>query len=228
MAVNVQFGATQNSFEGIEWIEQACLRISKAGTVIYTDPLKITKSDKADLILVTHKHQDHFSLTDIYKVLKKSTVLIFPASLKTVVNQLFKDNKKIFLKPFECYRFSQKIIIDAIPAYNIKKIKFHPKKAEWLGYVINSQGRRIYIAGDTERIPEMKKVKADICILPLGQTYTMNSVKEAAAAVLDTGAKYAIPYHYGLYEGNEKDAEKFADLLKGKVKVVILTKQSNK
>ncbi|HET7839117.1 MAG TPA: hypothetical protein VFL04_05115, partial [Rectinemataceae bacterium] len=62
----------------------------------------------------------------------------------------------------------------------------------------------------------------DIALVPLGQTYTMGSVEEAAGAVIDSGAKLAIPIHYGMYEGSAADAAKFASLLEGKARVVLL------
>jgi L-ascorbate metabolism protein UlaG (beta-lactamase superfamily) len=71
----------------------------------------------------------------------------------------------------------------------------------------------------------MKSFKADIALVPLGQTYTMGSVQEAADSVLDSGASIAIPIHYGMYEGTRSDAEAFAKLLSGRVRVEILTLQ---
>jgi L-ascorbate metabolism protein UlaG (beta-lactamase superfamily) len=90
-----------------------------------------------------------------------------------------------------------------------------------VGYIVKVEGVRIYHAGDTERIPEMKKITADIILVPLGQTYTMNSVKDAADSAIDVKASIAIPMHYGQYEGKDSDAVKFAELLKGKIKVII-------
>jgi L-ascorbate metabolism protein UlaG (beta-lactamase superfamily) len=113
------------------------------------------------------------------------------------------------------------IRIETLPAYNIKKTQFHPRSAGHVGYVLTIDGVRIYHAGDTERIPEMKELNCDIALLPLGQTYTMNSVNEAAQAALDTKAKIAIPMHYDMYEGTPQDAERFKKLLEGKVRVEI-------
>jgi L-ascorbate metabolism protein UlaG (beta-lactamase superfamily) len=117
------------------------------------------------------------------------------------------------------------ILIEAVPAYNIVKTNFHPKANNWVGYILTIDKIRIYHTGDTERIPEMKNMACDIILLPLGQTYTMNSVEEAAEATLDVKAKIAIPIHFGLYEGKAEDAQKFQALLKVKVKVIIKQKQ---
>ena len=120
---------------------------------------------------------------------------------------------------------AQKIVagvkVEAVPAYNVVKTNFHPKSNNWVGFVITISNVKIYHAGDTERIPEMKDIECDIALLPLGQTYTMNSVKDAADAAIDVKARIAIPIHYGLYEGKEEDARKFKELLAGKVDVII-------
>ncbi|MCK4836639.1 MAG: MBL fold metallo-hydrolase, partial [Candidatus Aminicenantes bacterium] len=99
------------------------------------------------------------------------------------------------------------------------------KENQWVGYILTIDGIRIYHAGDTERIPEMKNFSCDIALLPLGQTYTMNSVKEAAEAAIDVKAKIAIPIHYGLYEGKTQDAVEFQNILKDKIKVIIKEKE---
>ena len=97
--------------------------------------------------------------------------------------------------------------------------------AKGLGYVICLDGVKVYHAGDTERIPEMKKIDCDIALLPLGQTYTMASVSDAAESAKDVKAEVAIPMHYGYAEGTAKDAETFKTLLEGIIKVVIKTKE---
>jgi L-ascorbate metabolism protein UlaG (beta-lactamase superfamily) len=103
--------------------------------------------------------------------------------------------------------------VNAVHAYNLVK-DFQKKSARYLGYVIDFEGVSVYHTGDTERIPEMKEIRCDIILLPLGQTYTMNSVEEAVEVVLDTKARIAIPIHWGLYEGTKEDAVKFEELLR--------------
>ena len=71
----------------------------------------------------------------------------------------------------------------------------------------------------------MKSISCDVAFLPLGQTYTMGSVAEAAGAALDVKATFAVPIHYGMYEGTEADAGEFARLLQGKVQVVPLERR---
>jgi L-ascorbate metabolism protein UlaG (beta-lactamase superfamily) len=93
-----------------------------------------------------------------------------------------------------------------------------------VGYVFTSGGQRIYIAGDTDYIPEMKNIKADIALLPVSGTYVMTA-DEAAQAALDIKPKVAIPMHYGSIVGKKEDARRFAEKLKGKIDVVILQEE---
>ena len=92
----------------------------------------------------------------------------------------------------------------------------HMKNSNYLGYVIDFDGISVYHTGDTERIPEMKEIKCDIILVPLGQKYTMNSVEEATEVVKDTKAQIAIPIHWGMYEGSKNDALLFEELLKNR------------
>jgi L-ascorbate metabolism protein UlaG (beta-lactamase superfamily) len=208
----------------INWMGgQASVKINAGGKVIYIDPYQLSKPDKADIILITHSHGDHLSTQNIEKVLTDQSTLIAP-------QDCFKEFKKnwkakvLSLAPGQNMNIDG-ILIEAVPAYNIVKTNFHPKANNWVGYILTIDKIRIYHTGDTERIPEMKNMACDIILLPLGQTYTMNSVEEAAEATLDVKAKIAIPIHFGLYEGKAEDAQKFQALLKVKVKVIIKQKQ---
>jgi len=206
--------------QNIHWIQQSCFRIDGHKSKVYTDPLSITKNDVADIILITHAHGDHFSPDDINKLTGPNTLIIAPADCNYTGTA-----KWIVLKPGEVYFAKNGVKIKAVPAYNITKTQYHPQSNNWVGYIITMNGVSIYHAGDTERIPEMKNIYCDIAMLPLGQTYTMNSVADAAESAKDVHAKVAIPMHFGLYEGTEADAQTFKALLDGKIKVVIKTKE---
>ena len=209
--------------EKIHWLGQATVKIEAGDKVIYLDPFKIEKADKADVILITHSHQDHFSPDDLAKVATEKTVFIAPKDCAAAIEAKFKT-KVTIAEPGMNTKVGD-IQIEAVPAYNVVKPKFHPKENKWVGYVLTIDGVRIYHAGDTERIPEMKNFTCDIALLPLGQTYTMNNVQEAVDAALDVKAKIAIPIHYGLAEGKAEDATEFSKLLQGKVNVLIKTKE---
>jgi L-ascorbate metabolism protein UlaG (beta-lactamase superfamily) len=113
-------------------------------------------------------------------------------------------------------------LLEAVPAYNIRKIQCHPKENEWVGYLLTFGDTVLYDTSDTELIPEMNDIKADIIALPLGQKFTMDSVEDAAKAVVTVGASVAIPVHYGVFEGKEEDVAEFEKLLNGKAEVVRL------
>jgi L-ascorbate metabolism protein UlaG (beta-lactamase superfamily) len=94
-----------------------------------------------------------------------------------------------------------------------------------VGYIFTVQGKRIYIAGDTDYIPEMKTFwDIAIALLPVSGTYVMTA-EEAVQAALDIKPAVAIPMHYGSVVGTKTDAERFASALKGKVEVIILNEE---
>jgi len=217
--INAQNQNYKSMVNNIHWLGQAAVKIAAAGKVIYIDPYQIRNEDQADIILITHGHSDHLSPDDIKKIITKNSIIIAPDNCMGKLEDF--DAREIkSIKPGQALAIGD-INITAVPAYNIVKTNFHPKSNNWVGYIITIEGIKIYHAGDTERIPEMKDIECDIAMLPLGQTYTMNSVKDAANAAIDVKARIAIPIHYGLYEGNENDAKEFKELLEGKVDVVI-------
>jgi L-ascorbate metabolism protein UlaG (beta-lactamase superfamily) len=192
------------ALQGIKWYGQSSLRIELGGKVIWLDPVNAGVSEKADLILITHNHQDHFSKADIKALSGPNTRVLAGFNAQGLER----------IKPGDSVSVGD-IKIEAVPAYNIKK-NAHPKGSAFCGFIISVGGVRIYDAGDTERIPEMKAISCDIVFLPLGQTYTMGSVEEAEAAALDVKASIAIPFHFGQYEGTKADADKFVKDLQAK------------
>ena len=190
--------------ENIHWYGQAAFRIEDQEKQIYIDPWKLPsgKLAKADVILVTHAHFDHFSHEDIDKIKKDGTIFVAP---KDVAAEL-KGTVKI-VAPNQSLEIG-KLKISTVPAYNLKK-SFHPKSNNWVGYVITlSRGQTIYHAGDSDFIPELNSLKVDIALLPCGGTYTMNA-KEAAEAANTFKPKIAIPMHYGDVVGSDRDADSF-------------------
>ena len=114
------------------------------------------------------------------------------------------------------------LTFEATPAYNTNK-QFHPKEKGWLGFIIEIDGVRIYHAGDTDFIPEMKTLNVDMALLPVSGTYVMTS-DEAVEAALAIHPAVAIPMHYGAIVGDATDADNFKDKLKGNVEVLVLEK----
>ncbi|MBN2106320.1 MAG: MBL fold metallo-hydrolase [Deltaproteobacteria bacterium] len=200
----------------IHWLGHDGFRID-ASKVIYLDPYQITSTVPADIILVSHDHFDHCSPEDIHKIQKKDTVIITD---RASAGKLKGDVR--IVKPGD--RFAvQGVEVEIVPAYNTNK-QFHPKADGKLGFIITIDGARVYHAGDTDFIPEMKNSRADIALLPVSGTYVMTA-DEAAEAALAIHPKYAIPMHYGAIVGSAADAQAFADKLKGKVDVKILPRE---
>ena len=193
------------------------IKISK-GKIIYIDPYRIEKEvHDADIIFITHDHYDHYSEEDIEKVMKEDTIIVAPKTAK-IFNKI---KNKVEVIPNEKYEING-IKIETIPAYNIKK-QFHPKSNEWVGYILEIEGKRYYIAGDTDITPENQQVKCDIAFVPVGGTYTMD-YKEAAELINIIKPKIAIPMHYGSIVGTKQDAENFKKLLNPEIKCEILIK----
>lgn len=184
---------------------------------IYIDPFQLKKKDRADIILITHTHYDHFSPDDIAMIMSTNTTIIGPHDTLDKINHIKT------MQPGDIIELHG-VTIEAVPAYNIGK-KFHPKSNNWLGYIISIDNTRIYHAGDTDHIPEMNKLSnIDIALLPVSGTYVMTA-HEAAQAALDIQPKLAIPMHYGSIVGTAHDAEIFKRELSGSIEVQLLQRQ---
>jgi len=197
----------------IVWMGHDSFRID-ASKCIYVDPYQIDKGQSADIILVTHDHFDHCSPEDVAKIQQPHTVII---TEKDSAQKLSGDVRVML--PGEVLSLKD-LTITAIPAYNTNK-EFHPKANNWLGFVIDIDGVRIYHAGDSDYIPEMKDLDVDIALLPVSGTYVMTS-DEAVEAALAINPRLAIPMHYGAIVGEQSDAAHFKDKLAGKIDVLVL------
>ena len=206
----------------IEVLCHSSIKINK-GKIIYFDPFKIDKNyNDADIIFITHNHYDHYSMEDIKKVIKQDTIIIVPKDLLSeLLESGYKEEHIIAVNPEETHTV-EGIKFQTVPAYNINK-QFHPKENGWVGYIIELEGIRYYIAGDTDITEENKKVKCDITFVPVGGTYTMD-FKEAAYLVNEIKPKIAVPIHYGSIVGTKQDAIEFAKLVHSEIKCEIIMK----
>lgn len=202
--------------KNITWLGHDTFKII-GEKIIYTDPFKIKKKDNADIILITHEHHDHCSPEDVNKIKGQNTIIVTVSDCAKKLSGAIK-----IVKPGDSLTVSG-IQIEAVPSYNTNK-QFHTKDKGWVGFIFTTKGQRIYIAGDTDYIPEMKNFKVDIALLPVSGTYVMTA-EEAAKAALDIKPKIAIPMHFGAIVGSKDDAKRFADILKGKIEVVILDEE---
>ncbi len=177
-------------------IYHASLLLEAAGEVIYVDPAKPANFDglpPADLILITHTHGDHMDPASIAAVSKGGTEIWAPAAVaKTVTTAKVISNGES--KTWNGWS------IEAVPMYNLvcgpAAGKVYHEKGAGNGYVLTYGGKRFYIAGDTEAIPEMRALKnIDVAFVPMNLPYTMTP-EEAADAVKAFRPKIVIPYHY--------------------------------
>ena len=204
--------------ENIDVFKQNSIRIKSDVGTIYIDPFKIDdEAHDADYILITHDHYDHFSSEDIDKIKKDDTVLVVPEKMeaKAVKESGIKEIETV--KPGTYHEIGN-LELETIPMYNILK-PFHPKAAGWVGYILKINGKRIYIAGDTDATKEAKEVICDIALVPIGGTYTMDA-KKAAELINEINPEVAIPTHYGSIVGKLSDAKVFAANVKDTIKVV--------
>jgi len=207
----------------IEWHGHAGFLI-KSDRVIYIDPFQLSDGEKADVILITHDHYDHCSLQDIEKIVRKGTIIICPSDCQSKITKLKQEVELRLLGHGQEINLHG-LKVKAFPAYNIDK-PFHKKEDEWNSYLIDAFAIKIYHAGDTDLIPEMKSLgEVDIALLPVGGKFTMNA-EEASKAAGIIKPKLAVPMHWGSIVGTRTDAEKFVQLCKEKgIKAEILEKK---
>lgn len=202
----------------LNWLGHAGFKINHKNLIIYIDPYQLEDSEKADIILITHSHYDHCSISDIQKILKNDTVIVAPVDCTSKFAGKIENKNEVISSPGKNFSLSN-IKITAVPAYNVGK-QFHPKENAWTGYIIDLNGVKIYHAGDTDLIPEMNGLDVDIAILPVGGTYTMNAKEAAKACDMIKPKMFAIPMHYKTIVGSETNAYEFKQNAKCDVKIL--------
>jgi len=197
--------------EAIHWLGHDAMRVDAGDVVIYFDPWQLGDDPReADLVLITHDHRDHCSPEDVEAVCKEGTEIVtVAAAAKKLPGKTIHE-----VRPGASLTVKG-ITVETVPAYNTNKFRspgvpFHPKEAGYVGFVITVDGVRIYHAGDTDVIPEMEGLEADIALIPVSGTYVM-TVEEALEAARVIGPKLAIPMHVGRGIGSLEDAERFAE-----------------
>lgn len=198
----------------ISWLGHASFFFTDKTTgnkIYYVDPfdLHATNLEKADLLFITHAHPDHDSPDDIRKIIKNDTILIATPDVVARLNMF--PNEKQEVAPNQSYSVKN-FNFSTVPAYNVnpQRLEAHPKENNWVGYIFQLNGKKIYHAGDTDFIPEMKELKQqnlDVAMLPMGGKYTMD-VDDMIEAANTIAAKVTIPMHYKRLLGDAyKDAE---------------------
>ena len=205
----------------IEVFTQSSIRIRCGAGTVYADPfhMKISPHD-ADIVLITHDHYDHFSPEDLAKVINPATILVVPEKLADKAAAFSAQVKAIeTVLPGQQYQIAG-LSLETVPSYN--RIKpFHPKKNGWVGYLLDLDGQRVFIAGDTDKTKENSTVQCDIALVPVGGKFTMDA-KEAADLINTIRPTVAIPTHYGTIVGKKSDGERFASLVDPAIETMII------
>lgn len=180
----------------ITFIKHGSLMLTYDNHSIQVDPVSEYADyrifPKADVILITHEHGDHLDVKAIQVVAETDTKIIANENSQKIMG------KGTVMKNGDTNKSIDYMTIEAVPAYNTTpgREKYHPRHRD-NGYILTFDGLRVYIAGDTEDIPELKNLKdIDIAFLPVNQPYTM-TVPQAATAAKMFSPKILYPYHYG-------------------------------
>ncbi|MHA1960069.1 MAG: MBL fold metallo-hydrolase [Candidatus Thorarchaeota archaeon] len=207
-------------YEGVDiwWLVLGGVKLKFNDTVVYIDPSLIRELDTpflepADYIIVTHEHTPHCSPGDVNALRDSNTTVICS------MNARWSITEDVVAFPNDTLEYDG-VTFEFVPAYNIDKLRpsgepFHPPENNMLGVIVDFNGTRIYHAGDTDRIPEMQSIIADIALLPVSG-YAWMEPDEAAGAVEDlkisSDLAYAVPIHWGHNQGSRWHAEQFEEL----------------
>ena len=198
--------------DAVEWLGHSGFRIQVGRASVYIDPYRVPPgAPKADLILITHGHYDHFSPQDVERLTQKRTWLVAPAAVAERVG-----GNVISIAPGEGLEreLVRGVSVRAVAAYNTSKRDsdgnlFHPREAGLVGYDLSFRGERLYHSGDTDVIPEMDSVTGvDVALLPVSGVYVMTP-EEAAEAARRIQPGVAVPMHWGGQVGSVEDAKAF-------------------
>ncbi len=210
----------------VTWLGHSTVRLEAANNTMYIDPFVLDNGPKkADFIFITHNHTDHCSPDAVQKIqVLNDTKIIAPESC---ISRLSGRTYSLSAGEFDNFTF-QGVYAEAFPAYNINN-SYHPL-GEGNGYLIEVAGEKIYVAGDTDNIPEFANLTSkniDLLILPIGGKYTMDA-KAAADAAKVIKPKAVLPVHYNSDKYGITDIHadplELAKLLEGSgITVIVLT-----
>lgn len=208
----------------ITWLGVAAFKLKTQDLLVYIDPYLLTNdAEKADIVVATHDHYDHLSVPDIQIIADANTKLFTPKPVHidqfgTALDEVESLNVKeiYYTKPWDNIKESG-ITLEFVPAYNDN----HPRDANWTGVIVDFGNVRVYHAGDTAHIPEMKQIDCDIAFIPILGTGLM-SAEEGAEAVESlqvlSELQFVIPMHYtypftigNITVGNLIEAEDFQE-----------------
>ncbi len=189
----------------IDFLPAGC-KIEMDSIVVYADPVVVEDTVKADYIFITHNHLDHFLKKDVKKLSKSGTLIIGPKS----VTKKIKETGTKTVSIGDTIDFGR-IKYEVVESYNTRS-KIHKKGSNYVGYVISCDTTRIYVAGDTDLIPEMEELEnITVAIIPIGEGKTAMDPQSAAKAISIIRPELVIPVHYELKQGREEEFLKWVD-----------------
>ena len=210
----------------VHWLGHDSFVLQGSTITVVIDPFKARGDFKADLLLISHEHQDHLSEDDIRRFSGAETTIVAPRICEGPLRAF--PQRKEFIAPGSTIK-RKGVTVEAIPAYNLNKFRepgrvFHPKADGRVGYVVTLDGVRFYHSGDSDATPEMKALDVDVAFLPVSGTYVMTA-EEACEAAKSMKTDVVVPMHVGSIVGTLEDAERFKRLVGPKPKVEILQKE---
>lgn len=215
--------ASETGFS-INPVEHASMVLIWDETIIYVDPVggqeMFSKHTEPSMILITDIHSDHLDIPTLAAIISEKPTIIAPQAVFEKLPEALQNKTEVMKNGAKTTNYE--IEIEAIPMYNLRPeaLKFH-EKGRGNGYVLEKDGKRVYISGDTEDIPEMRNLKnIDIAFVCMNLPYTM-TVEKAAEAVSDFQPNTVYPYHYRGTNGLS-DVAKFKASVEAKNKNIMV------
>jgi L-ascorbate metabolism protein UlaG (beta-lactamase superfamily) len=193
--------------ERFTWFKQSAYRWDGDGATVYIDPWGVPEgAPEADVIFITHAHDDHFQPEEIQRLTKKDTQIVAP---RDIADELSGNVQPV--SPGDTVEAGG-IKGQAVPAYNIaeERLEMHPKENGWVGYLLQLGDTTYYHAGDTDHLTDLETISPQVAFVPVGGTFTMDA-SEAAGLVRIMSPQLAVPMHYGFVVGSPADAEQFRE-----------------
>jgi len=191
--------------ERFTWFKQSAYRWDGDGATVYIDPWGVPEgAPEADVIFITHAHDDHFQPEEIQRLTKKDTQIVAPRDIAAELSGNVQP-----VAPGDTVEAGG-IKGQALPAYNIaeERLEMHPKANGWVGYVLQLGDTTYYHAGDTDHLTDLETISPQVAFVPVGGTFTMDA-SEAAGLIRTMSPQLAVPMHYGFVVGSSADAERF-------------------